>query len=247
MDKLRECYDEMVAKTGLDAEPFASVKLVEAFRRYWRPDNVQVILLAESHVFTNDDDRARRLREETGLPGYPSNYARFVYCLGYGEDSLIAGRPPANNPGTWQYWELLFSCANEISCNESSAAVKKATTSNRTRIGNKIRLLETLRERGIWLVDASIMALYNRGKKPATDTMEQAIKISWRRYIGDIVAAAQPERIIVIGKGVVYKTLQAELRPYQTHAIYQPNARLTSEERLENLQTCHRLCLPDNE
>ena len=243
MDKLRECYDEMAALPGLGAEPFASVKLVEDFRRYWRPDNVRVVLLAESHVFTDDDDRACRLCEVSGLPGYPSNYARFVYCLGYGEDSLIAGQPPAQNPGTWQFWELLFSCANEVWSNESSAAVKKQTTYTGARIGNKIRLLKTLRERGIWLVDASIMALYHRGEKPYPDIMEQAIKISWHCYIGDIIKTAQPEQIIVVGKGVKNK-LQAELRQFQTDTIYQPQAHLSRQERLENLQTCHRLCLP---
>ena len=152
MGELRECYDAMATLPGLGAEPFASVKLVEEFRHYWRPDNVRVVLLAESHVFTDDNDRACRLTAMSGLPCYPANYARFVYCLGYGENSLIAGQPLANNYGTTQFWDVLFSCANEISPNksfpESFAAVRKTTDSD-TRIQNKIELLKTLRERGI--------------------------------------------------------------------------------------------------
>lgn len=78
----------MAKLLGPDSEPYKSVKLVENYRQYWRPDpnNVRVILLAESHVFTTGSDRKFKITPIDGLPDYSKQYAKFVYCLAYGED-----------------------------------------------------------------------------------------------------------------------------------------------------------------
>lgn len=85
MDKLREAYTSIKKILGDNTEPLDSVELVEAYRRYFKPEKVRVLLLAESHVFTHDSERQIPMLAVPGLTGYPEQYARFVYCLGCGE------------------------------------------------------------------------------------------------------------------------------------------------------------------
>ena len=72
------------------------VKTVEEYRQFWKPKTVKVILLAESHVFTTQDEYNLKLNEYwiqkllgSESMDYPRNFVRFVYCLGYGEKRLL--------------------------------------------------------------------------------------------------------------------------------------------------------------
>lgn len=250
-DRLKTLHGELSSLLGPycdNPEPYESIKLVEDYRQYWRPKNpnkVNVILLAESHVFTTDIDRQFRLTPIGRLPNYPSQYAKFVYCLAYGEDSLTVGDThPAARDGTPQFWKIFFSCVNQIESNDSfSRILKSGTPNDEHRIQNKIELLESLRDRGIWLVDASVMALYNNGIKPPNNVMRQAITASWLGYTQNIINEANPNHIIVIGKGV------AEIvEPYLSHqgknytVIPQPGAFLSAKEHLENFKLYYRFC-----
>ena len=82
MASLRECYDQLKDILGSGIEPYESVELVESYRCYWKPEKVRIILLAESHVFTSMSDMRIALPAISGLDGYPTSYAKFVYCLG---------------------------------------------------------------------------------------------------------------------------------------------------------------------
>ena len=241
MNRLRKCFDAMCEQFSALDEPWESVELVERYRRYWRPKHPRVVLLAESHVHTSDNDRQSRMREMSALPGYPRNYARFVYCLAYGESCLLEDRKPGNNRGTPQFWKLFHSCQDCAWDNAGSAdfspILKKGTSDCGRRVQNKIRLLQTLRERGIWLVDASIMALYRGGKKhPIGDV----VQMSWEKYTRKIVADAKPAHVIVVGKGVA-NSLKG-LLPENHTVVCQPNARLTSEEQRGNFHKVYNLC-----
>ncbi len=57
METLEEAYHEVERNLSSHIEPLESVQLVEEYRRYWMPEKVRVVLLAESHVFTSDEDR----------------------------------------------------------------------------------------------------------------------------------------------------------------------------------------------
>jgi len=72
---LEETYYEIYKILGNNAEPLESVRLVETYRRYLKPEKVRVVLLAESHVFTSDEDRRIAIPLIDGLPGYPKQYA----------------------------------------------------------------------------------------------------------------------------------------------------------------------------
>jgi hypothetical protein len=244
LGRLRSCYDEMVKLPGLNVESFESVKLVEEYRRYWRPEKVRVLLLAESHVFTSDADRNLKLVPISNLPNsyYPDQYAKFVYCLAYGEKSLLAGGDLPTYDGTPQFWKLLFSCVNNIETNASFRPVQRAVNDIQ-RISNKVKLLTSLQNNGIWLVDASIMALYRKGGiKPPRDIIKKAIQISWRYYIQEVVQQANPERVIVIGQGVANELRQPlkglSIDPF---VIAQPNAHLKTEQHLANFRKCYSL------
>jgi len=109
---------------------------------------VKTLLLAESHVFTSHADRAIALPWIPELPAYPTDYAKFVYCLGYGERQLTGDPAHPRRDGTPQFWKIFFSCVNEVCSNEDFRPVQ-AITSYRRRLSNKIRLLQQLQSHGI--------------------------------------------------------------------------------------------------
>lgn len=102
-----------------------------------------------------------------------------MYCLGYGENRLLnqSIESPANT-GTPQFWKIFYSCANPITANSDFAPIQ-ASTSPAQRIANKIRLLNTLQDLGVWLLDASLAALYLPGR-PKTDptTLEACLRLA---------------------------------------------------------------------
>lgn len=245
MRKLTEAYSKIKRSIGEDTEPLESVQLVEVYRRFFRPANVRVILLAESHVFTRNSDRKVPILPVPDLPGYPSRYARFVYCLAYGEKTLTRSQHHPKRDGTPQFWKVFFSCCNTISSpNDFHPILGKTPTQQ--RIINKIKILKQLRAQGIWLVDASIVALYKDSKK--LPCMFEALKESWLSYTRDVVIAAKPEHVICVGKGVA-SIVKADLEKYFTSrhtVIAQPNAFLSSEEHLANYKTYSKICSTKN-
>lgn len=245
MQKLNEAYSRIKGLLGEDTEPLESVQLVEFYRRFFRPEKVRVVLLAESHVFTHDADRKVPILPIPDLPGYPAHYARFVYCLGYGEKTLTRSQHHPKRDGTPQFWKIFFSCCNTISSpNDFHPILGKTPTQQ--RISNKIKILKQLRSQGIWLVDASIVALYKDSKK--IPNMFEALSESWRSYTGGVVMAAKPEHVICIGKGVA-SIVEADLRknfPSAYTVLAQPNAFLSSDEHFGNYKTYSRICLGEN-
>lgn len=238
---LNNAYLKIKGILGDETEDLESVQLVETYRRYLKPNNVKMLLLAESHVFTSDSDRKITVPPLPALPGYPTHYARFVYCLGYGEKNLTASPLHPARDGTPQFWKILFSCCNRVTASADFDPILSCTPYHQ-RLQNKIALLKKLKEKGIWLVDASIVALYNNGSK--NKEMYRAIQESWQSYTRDVVLAAQPEQVICIGKGVA-RVVEPDLNhhfPGKYIVISQPNAHLSASEHLANFKTFSRLC-----
>jgi len=113
MDALEECHSRLVRLIGSSAEPIEVLQCAEEHRAYWRPERVRVVLLAESHVYTETSELDRRVV----LPSFmgidvPRGFVRLVYCLGYGENSLL-DLPifiPANS-GTPQFWKIFIAAS----------------------------------------------------------------------------------------------------------------------------------------
>ncbi|MGO9018977.1 MAG: hypothetical protein ACLQVJ_11575 [Syntrophobacteraceae bacterium] len=246
MNSLRECYEKLKTVLGSDIEDYESVELVETYRQYWKPKDVRIILLAESHVFTNGDDRKVELVSIPSLPDYPTRYAKFVYCLAYGERQFAKTPLMLGNEGTPQFWKIFYSCGNDITSERNDFnPILKGGTSFRERIQNKIDLLLHLQQRGVWLVDACITALYNKGgKKPDLPRRLSAITASWEYCTRRVLEECAPKHIICIGREVS-KMVDGDLKRIvggNFTVIDAPNAHLSSAKHMENLLRCSELC-----
>lgn len=223
------------------------VKRVEKYRQYWRPRKANVILLAESHVYTDEEDSRMQLNKSIMsniLPDYPLHFVRFVYCLGYGETELLTRKKAGwKNTGTPQYWKIFSACIAEDENNRGFHKILKTETKSFfVRLHNKVRILQTMKSKGIWLLDASIVGLYGSGQKDAR-IFQEVLEICWN-YMKDTILEASPKHVIVIGKGagdILYRRLHGLSIPFTV--IPQPQARGTSEWQLENYKRYQRICV----
>jgi hypothetical protein len=243
--KLEKTYDEIkrkCPKTMIDS--FEAVKEVEAYRQFWKPKQTNIVLLAESHVYTDQSDFSRNLNNgymQRLLPGYPSHFVRFVYCLGYGEDTLLDGISEERlNSGTPQFWKIFSYCAAENPDNPQDYKIlKTGTPSFNERIKNKIALLHRLQERGIWLLDASMVGLYGNDAKSDMTACRNVIESCWD-YIDGQIEAAKPKYIIVVGKGVS-EIIESQLKvPHET--IDLPSAHKPASELLKDFRRYCEVC-----
>lgn len=227
-------------------DSFSVVNQVEEYRKFWKPKEIKVVLLAESHVYTDELEykiKCERHALNEIIPNYPLHFVRFVYCLGYGENELLEREVEGNEMGTWQFWKIFSSCVAE---NEHDLGFQKVLKTGTPlfpkRLRNKVYVLREMQERGIWLLDASIVGLYRSGIK-SHKTVKRIIEICWENHLVNIIKESQPKHIIVIGRRVE-NILGSELRkikiPFAT--VLQPQARVDSEEQLENYKRYQRIC-----
>ena len=245
MKTLRACYEILRDIMGNSIEEYESVELVEHYRQHWKPSKTRVILLAESHVFTSDTDRLIPIPRLNALPGYPTQYAKFVYCLGYGEKQLTRSATHPKHDGTPQFWKIFYSCDNHVQSTADFAPILKKTDSKQ-RLSNKIELLLRLRDKGIWLVDASVAALYNNGTKPSFRIISSVIRKSWEHYTKDVVLNADPQHIICIGRtvaGILSDDIKKLKVPFTV--LDAPGAYLSSEKHTKNLRQYISICCGD--
>jgi len=165
--------------------------------------------------------------------------------LGYGEDDLLTrARTDRRNVGTSDFWKVFSSCVAE---NEDDLGfdkiLKTRTRSFTVRLHNKVNVLQEMREKGIWLLDASIIGLYGSDLKAYPDLCDTIVRISWDNHLARIIENAQPSHVIVIGKGVE-KALRLRLQKLKISrtVIDAPQAHLISEEQLENYKKYQRIC-----
>ncbi len=243
---LENTYFSIKEKFGnhLELEPFCIVKSVDDHRNFWKPKNVRVLLLAESHVHTliEEYNKSMKYNDFQKLDGCPANYVKLVYCLGYGEGKLAN---PNDNSRTWQFWRIFTSCVSQNPSSKFGKLEKGETPDFYQRLCNKISVLEQLKENGIWLVDASIVALYIKNVKPDPKIINGIIKICWNQYISQIIYENKPEKIIVIGKEVG-KILKDELEGLKKvginfYVLNQPRM-LKSKIWKEYSETYYQLC-----
>ncbi len=242
-NRLHDCYNQLQEILSDGIEPYESVELVERYRRYWKPDKVRIILLAESHVFTTPSDRSIPVSKIAQLPGYPTDYAKFVYCLAYGEKELTGSSKHPKRDGTPQFWKIFYSCLHSVTDIKDFSPVLSVTPYEQ-RVKNKVDLLLSLKQMGIWLVDASIVALYNDGEKPKHKIMSSVIRKSWEYYTAGVIEEARPEHVICIGKGID-RLIGADVKETVGNrytVIPQPNAHLSSEEHMENFKKYGEIC-----
>ena len=164
-----------------------------------------------------------------------------MYCLGYGESGLVTPTV-AKNAGTPQFWRLLAACNGAM---DGGSVMKKTEPDAKRRVQGKLELLHELKRRGVWLLDASPVALYaGGGTKPAAKDLREALKVSWEAYSCERVKEASPRAVVVIGK-TVFDMLGESLRSAVPRAtvdwIYQPQARVSAERHRAGLETLARV------
>jgi hypothetical protein len=245
-DSLVSAHSLLSELIGSDIESVPVFERAEEHRAHWRPTKTRVVLLAESHVYTSAAELQRSLRSLPGLPAdIPRGFVRLVYCLGYGENDWL-DQPVLSprNSGTPQYWKIFYSCLNPTTGNADFASVQRSLTPSEERLRNKVGVLTELRDRGIWLVDASVAALYrSQGQASPPRLREAVIQTSWDSYTGSVVEAAQPEAILCIGVGVA-RSLRTRLNrlgiPWG--AIHQPQAHLSAAAHARIFAIYHSVC-----
>jgi len=254
---LEETYQKIKSEAlamDEEIEPFEIIKTIHDYRFYFKPEKVKTILLAESHVWTSLEDFQCALNPIYQFPGYPERYTRFVYCLGYGENEMLK-QSVTNNGGTPGYWKLFYSCLYEINPEKESFRSILKKTSFGDRRANKIKLLQDLKKKGVWLLDASIVAIY-KGSGERAKYGEKAIHYCWD-FIRDILRKEKPERLICVGKTVTEEKLRALKNEdgLDHKQIYQPSRRrdprTTSlsefkEQTMKDYKTCYDVCNMEN-
>jgi len=198
-------------------------RFVQEWRQAWRPSRVRVLLIAESHVAEapGDDEVSVRVPRQAYPEALPTGFVRLVYCPGYGNNAVCSAAPPYGNPGTPQFWNIL----------ERLAAIFDVELPT-DLTSRQVAVLAALRERGIWLVDASVIALYHpSGIRLFSSTMcRHILRNSFMKYVWPEVREDNPEQIWIIGQSVA-KALRGWERFNDDHVISQPGARHVDDHR----------------
>jgi hypothetical protein len=208
--------------SNLDPEPFRACLAAELHRQYWKPAQPRLILLAESHVYTDENDLEFTVNHPSLAHSVPSQFVRLIYCLGYG-GQLHEGTPAFRNTGTPQYWELFGFCAGTAGHSQQDFQWKLDT-------------LQRLRSRGIWLLDASIHACMN----PRFPQGDHRRRMSGRLYKDVLAASWEYVRTNVLSCDEVWcigKNLRNDLdAPILDRGkwIYQPNGARNVAQRSED-------------
>jgi len=245
---LRQAYEKIKSyslEKGIEIDSFKVVQEVERLRNYWKPENTNVILLAESHVLTSDDDFKIKIEYsdfQNFIPNYPNGFVRFVYCVGYSESSLFKNKltdPSFRNLGTRQFWKIFCACIFDNEKIFYDSILKGKTKNLEERVRNKIRILKKMKEKGIWLVDGSIVGI----NRLPTKIKRDIISLSWNHYVKNIVLKSEPKAIVFIGSPIKY-VLFNEFQDSSIDVFHQPQpqARLSSKEHKEVLRQYFRIC-----
>jgi hypothetical protein len=118
-----------------EAECLDVAEEVERLRLAWRPKQVRVLLLAESHVWTSREQTRSRVTQSDCVE---TGFARFVYCIGNGEPQLVKPQVTPNK-GTYQYWRLFNDTVCEPTPTSDMRLLKKGENNSEQRVRNKLR------------------------------------------------------------------------------------------------------------
>jgi hypothetical protein len=214
---------------------------VERLRSQWRPERVRVVVLAESHVWTSRDETRSRVTQPNGIE---TGFARFVYCLGCGEPQLVS---PAveRNTSAWQYWKLFHDTVYEPTATSHRGLTKSGERDWQKRVQNKLDLLKKMQSAGVWLVDASVTALYGNGIKLTKKHYRDVLEACWESHIREVLCGCAPSVVLIVGMGVDCATgdlVRQDLGgDVEVVRIHQPNAREFGEvDRRKSFDVCYR-------
>jgi hypothetical protein len=194
------------SKEGIPGESEEYLERIESWRVAWRPKRVRVLLVAESHVREQNGDLAVNVQLPIDLipeKSLPSRFCRLVYCLGYGEREICYPKDRIKNNGTIQFWDLFGSIAASLNNLILPEMPRHSESSLFTRLKWKIDVLHTLINAGIWLEDASVIGIYDSGKRLVDGkSYKVLIRESFMTFVWPKIEKDNPEQIWIIGRGV---------------------------------------------
>ena len=221
-----------------DLECLESMLRAREHVMYWKPSQVKVILLAESHAHTPREHvvdgptlPAQYLPEYMG----PREFIAHVNCLIYGENDCISPKIP-NNKGSHQFWQLLGVCAYGYDYYASGCRNELMHSGNNDlelRLKCKHNVLRRLQSLGIWLLDTNVFGWYmtqqqqfTRKKsgevtrkpkqRPPTNLKNASLVVSWELYTKHVIRQAAMEghlkALIPIGKEVAKAVTLSRLK-----------------------------------
>jgi hypothetical protein len=249
-----------IPNTKVDS--FNVIQKVEEYRQFWKPEKTNLILLAESHVYTDDYEfevKCNRFKLEYFIKNYPTDFVRFIYCLAYGESDLL-NKNIGSNRGTPDYWKIFASSIAKGDSDLGFNRILKEDNPYFPRLRNKVNILQEMKRRGIWLLDASLVGIYKAidaihdnvlTNKQRFEIKKTIFTICWDNHLRDIIAEEKPKHVIVIGKGYysVEGILEDRLRQIKSilkvnyTVLPQPQGvRLPSEGQMEVYRQYQRIC-----
>jgi hypothetical protein len=201
LEQLKATHDlgcALIREGGAEPEPVEVAIEVEEHRWHWRPDNPKLVLVAESHVYTSAQDADLRLSPGAVAlnPPPPASYVRLIYCVGYGEPELVPGAN-FNKRGTPPFWDLF----GRVTFRGSQPRAEDGFPTG-DRLRWKVQTLQRLQAMGIWLLDASVHAIY-RGNGDRLDSAKAKLHQQWWEGYGRFtLQRCNDPKVWVVGKGV---------------------------------------------
>lgn len=219
---------QILRSAGQVPEPLETALTVEEYRWFWKPKIVKFVLVAESHVHATSEEIKVNMKSQRLPSTYPRNgplnFAKIVYCLGYGDSSILDSPGKIeNNPGTKQFLNLFKEL---IGINKQPRY--------KSKIEWRTHILNTVKNSGLWLLDASVHACYlGRGERLPNNVVKKIIPISWNSYVRPIIDDLDIDTscVWIIGKGL-HDLLKGKYVG-ESNWIYQPNARFSNKDKFE--------------
>ncbi|MEQ2007748.1 MAG: hypothetical protein ABMA26_13210 [Limisphaerales bacterium] len=157
IEAARQAGLSTLALAGLKAEPAQATYAIEEYRWFWKPQTPNILLVADSSVYTSATDLAapewEQYRQDIVPPAFPRNpYCGHLYCPGFGSIQVSDHLEAFRQEVVKEVWDMLVRLAGHP-CVAGGLL-------NQQLIQWKHDMLDSLKSNGIWLLDASVLATH---------------------------------------------------------------------------------------
>ena len=212
-------------------------------RNHWKPEGrIKLLLLAESHVFTSKEDHKITVNNDYVFPKGSNQYTKFIYCLGHGEPELLSPLPEIIGR-TPQFWKIFYGLFHDLSLQRNNRSIPVLIGHNpnlKNRLNEKIELLKKMKKNGIWLLDASPVAIAGNDPCMRRCYYRDILRISANEYLKPLIENMQPERVLIIGREVS-RIITPILDLKDSHTIPQPTAFLNAEAKRQLFSDVYKI------
>lgn len=190
----REWAQALAQTAGLPAESTEYLERVQYWRALYRPKQVRILLLAESHAAEMPGDRKITVNN--------AGFVRSLYCPGYGESTACSSLPVSNS-GT-PIWMLFSEIALVL-----AGLPRYRGTDPAERLKYKRDILNVLQGAGIWLEDACVAGIYasGSGRRFRGAFYRETLRESYQNFVWPGVAGEPLAQVWTLGRATVAPAL----------------------------------------